>query len=249
MSPVTASSKNPESFPLRRGGEPIIAADEVEPLRIFGRGGQRRRQLQRICRPQRMKPKQSDRAVAYLLQRLDLQPTRRQPPKLLKGPIEFADFETAIPPEAVQGGCALHSTSPPRHNGWIAPDRRATLGAAGFLHDKRHQCRGIPVFHRSSRRSATIRSPALAPAVSRTRGAFRKRSTSRGVRGGAATPRRTSSAAPWSAPRSSPRQGSIRATGFPRCVINTASPRRTSPSSPLRAFFASLTLARLMWLF
>ncbi len=98
MSPVTASSKNPESLALRRGGEPIIAADEIEPLRIFGRGGQRRRQLQRICRPQRVKPKQSDRAVAYLLHRLDLQPACRQPPQLLKTPIEFADFETAIPP-------------------------------------------------------------------------------------------------------------------------------------------------------
>ena len=136
MSPVTASSKNPESLALGRGGEPIIAADEFEPLRIFGRGGQRRRQLQRICGPQRVKPKQSDRAVAYLLQRLDLQPTCRQPLKLLKSLIEFADFETAIPPEAVQGGCALHSTPPPCHNGRIAPDRRASLGAAGFFHDK-----------------------------------------------------------------------------------------------------------------
>lgn len=166
MSPVTASSRNPESLALRRGGEPIITADEIEPLRVFGRGGQRRRQLQRSCRPQRVKPKQSDRAV-----------------------------------------------------------------------------------HRASRRSATISSLALAPAVSRTREASRKASTSRGVRGGTATPRRMSSAAPRSAPRLSPRQGSIRATGFPRCVINTASPRRTSPGSPLRALFASLMLARLMWPF
>ena len=76
----------------------------------------------------------------------------------------------------------------------------------------------------------------------RATGAPRKRSTSSGARGGTATPRRRSSAIACSSSGPSTRQGSIRATGRPRCVINTASPRRTSLSNPLSPFFASLTL-------
>ena len=61
--------------------------------------------------------------------------------------------------------------------------------------------------------------------ASRATGAPRKRSTSSGARGGTATPRRRSSAIACSSSGPSTWQGSIRATGRPRCVINTASQR------------------------
>ena len=142
---------------------------------------------------------------------------------------------------------ALDSASPPGDDARIPVKYRATCTAGCFVYEEWNQSGRIPVLHRPSLRSATMIWLALTPFGSRGTGAASRRSTSSRRRGGLATPRRTSSAAASSI-NSLTWQGSSRATGSPRWVISTLSPRRTSLSSPLRPFFASLTLARFTWL-
>ncbi len=117
----------------------MVAADQLEPLRIFGRSGKGCRQLQRVRPPQRVKPKQSDRTVANLFERLDLYPTGRQPPKPLQGPVEPAGFEMLLPVETVQGRRAFDAAPPPRNDRRIVPDRGTALGAARLVHEKCHE--------------------------------------------------------------------------------------------------------------
>ena len=214
--PISACSQNPEALTAGCGGKAIVAADQIQTLRVFAGGRQRGRQLQRVGSAQWMKAKQPDGAPANLVQGFDLDPTRGQQPELVHRPVKPVTLQVVFALQAVQSRCAFDAASPPRYDHRILTDRPSSLAASRLVHDERHQSRGIPVLQPRVRRSSTMISLATAPPVSRTAGTSRKCSTSRGARGGAATPRFRSSTTACSSSGPSTRQGSIRATGRPR---------------------------------
>ncbi len=81
---TTDGLQNGEALAVRRAREAIVATDQIKPLGILVGGRQCRRQLQGVGRAQGMKPEQSRRTLAHLLERLDLDPGFGQQPKLVQ---------------------------------------------------------------------------------------------------------------------------------------------------------------------
>jgi uncharacterized protein YndB with AHSA1/START domain len=232
-----------EAFLPRRIGKALIERDDLERRGTMFRGYEGRCQLQCVRPTQRVHTKKSYRTLADDLAGFDLMPAvgeLRQPVGRERDPL---DVERSGALEAGQGRGAFHFRPPPHQHVGIPRCEPLQASRRRFGDQQRHDRRGIPKFHRPSRRSSTSASTADAPALARG-GWLLKSACGGSARRGRTTPsRRSRDSLPSCSPSSPVVTGSSLATGRPRSTIRTGEPPLRPSIKALRLFLASVMLA------
>ncbi len=142
-----------EPFLAHRIGKALVQRDHPERRGAAFRGNERRGELQRIGCPKRMHAQEPDCVFADNFARFDLVPGAgdlRQPPECKLGTLRV---ERPVAFKAGQGGSAFDCRSPPCQHVGIALRERLQAPGCFLIDQQRHDRRGVPEFHRPSRRS------------------------------------------------------------------------------------------------
>jgi Activator of Hsp90 ATPase homolog 1-like protein len=149
-----------EAFLPRRIGKALIERDDLERRGTVFRGYEGRCQLQCVRPTQRVHTKKSYRTLADDVAGFNLMPAVGELRQSVERERDPFDVERSGALEAGQGRGAFHFRPPPHQHVGIPRCEHLQASRRRFGDQQRHDRRGIPKFHRPSRRSSTSASTA-----------------------------------------------------------------------------------------